>query len=43
MLSTMTLTALLAWALLRRGLRLTRAEALLLLGTYAVALPLILG
>ncbi|MET7283737.1 hypothetical protein ABZS29_36245 [Kribbella sp. NPDC005582] len=40
---TMTLTAGLAWALLRRGLTLTRVEALALLATYALTMPLLLS
>jgi cation:H+ antiporter len=37
----MVLTAGLAWALLRRGLTLTRVEGLVLLGAYLVTLPLL--
>ncbi|MFD7160530.1 hypothetical protein ACFV9C_38505 [Kribbella sp. NPDC059898] len=37
------LTAGLAWALLRRGLALTRSEALVLLAAYAIAMPLLLS
>jgi cation:H+ antiporter len=35
----MVLTALLSWALLRRGLRLTRPEGVILVGVYLVSLP----
>jgi cation:H+ antiporter len=38
----MVLTAVIAWALLRRGLRLTRTEGVILLLIYAAALPLVL-
>jgi cation:H+ antiporter len=41
LLVAMTGVALLAWALLRRGLRLTRIEALILILAYAVTLPLL--
>lgn len=40
---TMILTAALAWMLLRRGLTLTRVEALVLLGAYALTIPLLLS
>jgi cation:H+ antiporter len=40
---TMILTAALAWMLLRRGLTLTRVEALVLLATYALTIPLLLS
>ncbi|MFC7247437.1 calcium/sodium antiporter [Catellatospora aurea] len=43
LLSAMVFTALLAWALLRRGLRLTRADGAVLLGAYALTLPLLLA
>jgi cation:H+ antiporter len=39
----MILTAGLAWTLLRRGLTLTRVEAVALLGTYALIMPLLLS
>lgn len=39
----MVLTGLLAWALLRRGLRLSRVEGLVLLGAYVVMVPLLLS
>jgi|SRR4051794_31462824 cation:H+ antiporter len=39
----MILTAGLAWTLLRRGLTLTRIEAVALLGTYALIMPLLLS
>ncbi|MDI1463483.1 calcium/sodium antiporter [Catellatospora sp. KI3] len=42
LLSAMLFTALLAWALLRRGLRLTRVDGLVLLGAYCLTLPLLL-
>ncbi|GIF99014.1 calcium/sodium antiporter [Catellatospora citrea] len=42
LLVAMLFTALLAWALLRRGLRLTRTDGLLLLGAYLLTLPLLL-
>lgn len=42
LLVAMVFTALLAWALLRRGLRLTRGDGLMLLGAYALTLPLLL-
>lgn len=41
--AAMFFVALLAWALLRRGLRLTRPEACVLLLTYALTLPLAVG
>ncbi|HCT79051.1 MAG TPA: sodium:calcium antiporter [Micromonosporaceae bacterium] len=40
---TMILTGALAWALLRRGLALTRAEGLVLLAAYALTMPLLLS
>jgi cation:H+ antiporter len=40
---TMILTTGLAWALLRRGLALTRVEALVLLAAYALTMPLLLS
>jgi cation:H+ antiporter len=40
---TMILTGGLAWMLLRRGLTLTRVEALALLAAYAVTMPLLLS
>jgi cation:H+ antiporter len=40
---TMILTAGLAWALLRRGLNLTRVEALVLLAAYLLTMPLLLS
>ncbi len=40
---TMILTAGLAWMLLRRGLALTRVEALVLLAAYALTMPLLLS
>lgn len=40
---TMILTAGLAWMLLRRGLALTRTEALVLLAAYALTMPLLLS
>ncbi|GAA1382802.1 calcium/sodium antiporter [Catellatospora chokoriensis] len=43
LLVAMLFTALLAWALLRRGLRLTRADGLMLLGAYLLTLPLLLA
>lgn len=42
-LAVMVATAVLAWLLLRRGLRLSRAEGLLLLGVYALTVPLLLS
>jgi cation:H+ antiporter len=42
LLVAMVFTALLAWALLRRGSRLTRVEALVLLAAYLLTLPLLL-
>ncbi|NUT33611.1 MAG: calcium/sodium antiporter [Hamadaea sp.] len=42
LLGVMLLVALLAWALLRRGLRLTRPEGLILIVAYAATLPLLL-
>ncbi|GLW29264.1 sodium:calcium antiporter [Actinoplanes regularis] len=41
LLAAMVCTALIAWALLRRGLRLGRADGLMLLGAYALTLPLL--
>ncbi len=41
--TTMILTAALAWVLLRRGLTLTRTEALILLAAYALTIPLLLS
>ncbi len=43
LLSAMVFTAVLAWALLRRGLRLTRVDGAVLLGVYALTLPLLLA
>ncbi len=43
LLSAMVFTAVLAWALLRRGLRLTRIDGVVLLGVYALTLPLLLA
>jgi cation:H+ antiporter len=43
LLGVMVLSALVAWALLRRGLRLTRAEGAILLGCYLVTLPVVLA
>ena len=40
---TMILTGGLAWALLRRGLTLTRVEALVLLSAYILTMPLLLS
>jgi cation:H+ antiporter len=40
---TMVATAVLAWVLLRRGLRLSRPEGLILLSAYALTLPLLLS
>lgn len=40
---TMILTAGLAWVLLRRGLTLTRVEALVLMAAYALTMPLLLS
>ena len=40
--TTMIFTAVLAWALLRRRLRLTRPEAVVLLPVWPVCLPLVL-
>ncbi len=42
LLVTMALTAVVAWALLRRGLRLTRVEGAVLLVIYVVTLPVVL-
>ncbi|GAA1408750.1 calcium/sodium antiporter [Catellatospora coxensis] len=42
LLTAMVFTALLAWALLRRGLRLTRPDGTVLLAVYALTLPLLL-
>jgi cation:H+ antiporter len=42
LLGLMVLTALLAWALLRRGLRLNRTEGAILLGVYLLSLPIVL-
>jgi cation:H+ antiporter len=42
LLAVMVLTALIAWALLRRGLRLTRLEGVILLGCYLISLPIVL-
>ena len=42
LLAAMLLVALLAWALLRRGLRLTRVEGLILILAYAASLPLLI-
>ncbi|MBB5868075.1 cation:H+ antiporter [Allocatelliglobosispora scoriae] len=41
--SAMIFTGMLGWALLRRGLRLTRVEGLVLLVAYAATLPLLLS
>ncbi|GGN74887.1 sodium:calcium antiporter [Actinoplanes lobatus] len=41
LLVAMAFTALIAWALLHRGLRLSRADGLVLLGAYALTLPLL--
>jgi cation:H+ antiporter len=43
LLVVMVLTAVIAWALLRRGLRLTRVEGAILLGCYLVSLPIVLA
>ena len=43
LLAVMVLTAVIAWALLRRGLRLTRVEGAMLLGCYLVSLPIVLA
>jgi cation:H+ antiporter len=43
LLAVMILTSVLAWALLRRGLRLTRIEGAILLAVYVVTLPLVLA
>lgn len=40
---TMIVTTALAWLLLRRGLNLTRREAVVLLAAYALAMPLLLS
>jgi cation:H+ antiporter len=42
LLVTMVLTAIIAWALLRRGLRLTRVEGVILIVVYLTALPVVL-
>jgi len=42
LLVTMVLTAIIAWALLRRGLRLTRVEGAVLLVVYLAVLPVVL-
>ncbi|MGE5830342.1 MAG: sodium:calcium antiporter, partial [Micromonosporaceae bacterium] len=42
LLGVMVLTAMLAWALLRRGLKLTRPEGAVLLGVYLISLPVVL-
>jgi len=42
LLVAMVLTAVIAWALLRRGLRLTRIEGAVLLAVYLVILPIVL-
>lgn len=39
----MTAVTVLAWALLRRGLRLTASEGLLLLAAYALTMPLLIS
>lgn len=43
LLIAMVLTATLAWALLKQGLRLQRVEALVLLGAYGVTVPMLLA
>jgi cation:H+ antiporter len=43
LLGCMVLATVLAWAVLRTGLRLTRREGLLLLLVYAISLPLVLA
>jgi cation:H+ antiporter len=43
LLAVMVLTALIAWALLRRGLRLTKLEGAILLGCYLVSLPIVVA
>lgn len=43
LLAVMILTGVLAWALLRRGLRLTRVEGAILVAVYVVSLPLVLA
>jgi cation:H+ antiporter len=43
LLGVMVLTVVIAWALLRRGLRLTRPEGAILLGCYVVSLPIVLA
>jgi cation:H+ antiporter len=43
LLGVMVLTVVIAWALLRRGLRLTRPEGAVLLGCYVVSLPIVLA
>jgi len=42
LLAVMVLTGVLAWALLRRGLRLTRVEGAVLLAVCVLSLPLVL-
>jgi cation:H+ antiporter len=42
-LAAMVVTAVLAWLLLRRGLRLTRVEGLVLLGAYVLTIPVLLA
>lgn len=42
LLAVMVLTTVLAWALLRRGLNLTRPEGAVLLGVYLLSLPVVL-
>lgn len=42
LLSVMVFTTVLAWALLRRALRLTRVDGMVLLGVYGLTLPLLL-
>ena len=39
----MVLTTVLAWALLRRGLRLNRVEGIVLIAVYLATLPLLLA
>jgi cation:H+ antiporter len=43
LLTAMIFSAVLAWALLRRGLRLTRPEAVVLLAVWLICLPLVLA
>jgi cation:H+ antiporter len=43
LLGLMVLTSVVAWLLLRRGLRLTRVEAGILLGLYLLSLPIVLS